>query len=103
MNKLDIHDIANLTRYAVRKGYVNAGEDEPSASRTALFERIRQTENRYHDAMKQYTQFLHDRESIGLANPDSSTGARRLRLAEEAAHREYHAALIALKDFLLRE
>jgi DNA-binding NarL/FixJ family response regulator len=25
MNKLDIHDVANLTRYAISKGWVEAG------------------------------------------------------------------------------
>ena len=40
--------------------------------------------------------------TIGLTNPDGATGARRLRLAEEMAHQEYHAALVSLKNFLFR-
>jgi hypothetical protein len=40
---------------------------------------------------------------LGRESPDSSTGARRLRQAEQSAHDDYHAALLQLKQFLLRE
>jgi DNA-binding CsgD family transcriptional regulator len=104
MAKLDIHQVADLTRYAIRNGYVDLGsanarrEDIPPE----LFKLVRTTEAKYRQAVKQYSAFLQDRESIGLTNPDSSTGARQLRNAEEWTHREYHAALVALKEFLFK-
>jgi len=53
--------------------------------------------------MEEYAAFLKERLSIGLDNPDGSAGARRFRQAEQLAHQEYHAALVALKEFLIRE
>jgi hypothetical protein len=70
---------------------------------TELFDRVRRTEARYRQAMDAYHAFLSERADIGLANSDSTTGARRLRQAEQMAHQEYHATLVALKDFLIRE
>jgi DNA-binding CsgD family transcriptional regulator len=103
MAKLDIHDVANLTRYAIRCGYVGLGSASGGRDETQmeLFDRIRTAEAKYRRVVEEYGEFLQDRETIGLSNPDSSTGARRLRQAEELAHQEYHAALVALKDFLL--
>lgn len=103
MAKLDIHEVASLIRYAVRNGYVDVGDanGRTDGVRTELFERVRTTEAKYRGALEEYGAFIRDRETIGLTNPDSSTGARRLRQAEELAHREYHAALVTLKDFLL--
>ncbi len=101
MSKLGIHQIANLTRYAIRNGYVDTGgEDRQRESLNELAERIRLAEMKYRRAMEEYGAFLKDRESIGLSTPDSSTGARQLRHAEELAHTEYHDALIALKNSL---
>jgi len=104
MAKLGIHGIANLTRYAIQSGYVDLGGADGQGDQTQakLFERIKITEAKYRQATEDYGAFIRERDSIGLANPDSSTGARRLRQAEELAHQEYHAALVALKDFLLR-
>ncbi|HWC98786.1 MAG TPA: LuxR C-terminal-related transcriptional regulator [Candidatus Sulfopaludibacter sp.] len=106
MAKLDIHEVANLTRYAIRNGYVDIGGTNGNGHRSEaqleLFDRIRVTEAKYRKAMDEYGAFLRERESIGLPNPDSSTGARRLRQAEEMAHNDYHAALVALKDFFFR-
>jgi len=104
MEKLDIHDIANLTRYAIRNGHVDLG---PANRRRhdiplELFERVRIAEAKYRIATAEYGAFLLERESLGLTNPDGATGARRLRQSEEFAHKEYHAALVALKDFLVR-
>ena len=101
--KLNIHEVANLTKYAIRNGYVdlgsvNGGHDEIPPE---LFQRVRTTEAEYRRALGAYRAFLLERETIGLSNPDGSTVARRLRQAEEFAHHEYHAALVALKDFLL--
>jgi DNA-binding CsgD family transcriptional regulator len=103
MAKLDIHDVANITRYAIRSGYVGlaSANGERDGIPAGLFERVRTTEAKYRTAIEEYGAFLRDREAIGLTNPDSSTGARRLRQAEELAHQEYHAALVALKDFLV--
>jgi|ERR1044071_1233561 DNA-binding CsgD family transcriptional regulator len=103
MAKLDIHDVASITRYAIRSGYVSLGSASGGSHGipAELFERVRTTEANYRRAVEDYGAFLRDREAIGLTNPDSSTGARRLRRAEELAHKEYHAALVALKDFLL--
>jgi DNA-binding CsgD family transcriptional regulator len=101
--KLGIAEIANLTRYAIQNGYL--GLDSASGERAAvppeLFERVRTTEAKYRRALQEYSAFIRERETIGLTNPDGSTGARRLRQAEGLAHQEYHAALVALKDFLL--
>jgi DNA-binding CsgD family transcriptional regulator len=102
MAKLDIHEVANLTRYAVRCGYVQLGGGEKAGGGEAeLFQRVRTAEAKYRRATDEYSAFLKERESIGLTNPDSSTGTRRLRQAEELAYQEYHEALVALKDFLI--
>src|SRR5262245_52341976 len=71
MAKLTIHDIANLTRYAIRNGYVDAwdnnGGDREAQQR--LFDRVRLMQSRYRKALDEYTAFEHERESIGLTNP----------------------------------
>jgi DNA-binding CsgD family transcriptional regulator len=104
MDKLGIHEIANLTRYAIRNGYVDAGANgREREKQEQLFERVRLAEAKYRLAMEQYGTYIGERDSIGLGNPDGSTGARRLRRAEQMAHDEYHGALVALKNFLLRD
>jgi DNA-binding CsgD family transcriptional regulator len=101
--KLDIHEVANLTRYAIRHGLVDAGESAPAPkNHNEFFERVRAAEARYREAMEAYGSFLQQRDSIGLDNPDGSTGARRLRREEHAAHEEYHSALVALREHLIR-
>lgn len=102
-DKLNIHEVANLTRYAIQKGYVQAGNGTSGQTQEELFEQVRVTHIGYQKALNEYSAFIRDRESIGLQNPDSSTGARRLREAERAAHEEYHDALMALKRFLIRD
>jgi DNA-binding CsgD family transcriptional regulator len=102
-DKLDIHGVASLTKYAIRCGYVELdgnrglGDIQPE-----LFERVRTAETKYRRAMEEYGAFLKERESLGLNNPDGSAGLRRLRQTEELAHQEYHAALVALKNLLFR-
>ena len=103
MDKLGIHEVANLTRYAIRKEYVQAGNGTSGQTQEELFEQVRVTHIGYQKALNEYSAFIRDRESIGLQNPDSSTGARRLREGERAAHEEYHNALMALKRFLIRD
>ena len=103
MSKLNIHEIANLTRYAIRNGYIDAGppSGQPAQIQIELFDRLDIAAMKYRRALEEYGTFLRDRETIGLTNPDGATGARRLRDAEHFAHQEYHAALVALREFLL--
>jgi len=103
MEKLNIHEVANLTKYAIRNGYVDLGSVDRRRHEIPpeLFQRVRTSEAEYRRAIEEYRAFLQDRETIGLSNPDGSAGARRLRHAEEYAHQEYHAALVELKNFLL--
>ena len=102
MAKLSIHEVATLTRYAIQHGYVDIDENAGASElQERLFERVRMTEAKYHQAMDAYHLFLQEHETIGLENPDSSPGAQQLRHAGEAAHTEYHAALVAMKDFLI--
>lgn len=104
MDKLGIHEIAGLTRYAIRNGHIGVSEGyKEGRSQEALFESVRQTYADYQRALDAYTAFLKERESIGLANPDSSTGARRFRDGEKSAHEKYHAALLEFKKFLIPE
>jgi DNA-binding CsgD family transcriptional regulator len=102
MEKLGIHEIAGLTRYAIRNGYIGTSGNEATAgSQEELLERVRTTYAEYRRALDAYSAFLKERESIGLANPDSSTGTRRFRDGEKAAHEKYHAALLEFKKFLI--
>ena len=84
MDKLGIHEIANLTRYAIRKGYMQIDNGTQGQTQEDLFEQVRLTHVRYQNALNDYSAFVREREGIGLENPDSSTGARRLREAERA-------------------
>jgi DNA-binding CsgD family transcriptional regulator len=101
MDKLGIHEIAGLTRYAIRNGYIGVSEEATTANQEQLFERVKLTYTEYKKALDSYTAFLKERETIGLGNPDSVTGARRFRDGEKAAHDKYHAALIEFKRFLI--
>src|SRR5262245_55485834 len=81
--KLDIHEVANLTRYAIRNGLVDAGRAAPRRDeRTELFDRIRITEAKYRRAMEEYHSSLEERAHIGWDNPDGFVSTRRLRQAE---------------------
>jgi len=101
MDKLGIHEIAGLTRYAIRNGYIGVSETAVGGTQEELFERVRLTYAEYRRALDAYSVFLKERETIGWANPDGSSGARRLREGERAAHEKFHAALLELKTFLL--
>lgn len=101
MEKLGIHEIAGLTRYAIRNGYIGTSGATAANTQEELLERVRSTYTEYRQALDAYSAFLKERETIGLANPDSSTGTRRFREGEKAAHEKYHAALIEFKKFLL--
>jgi len=104
MEKLGISRVADLTHYAMQNGYAPMPSNGRAREREqALFEQVKVTELRYRKAMDDYGAFIQDRDTIGLSNPDGATGARRLRQAEEMAHKDYQAALIALKNFLFRE
>jgi DNA-binding CsgD family transcriptional regulator len=103
MEKLDIHEVATLTRYAIQNGYIELsrnGKPPTENSQEDVFERVRAAYGEYQRAIDAYTHFLEERESIGLANPDSSTGARRFRDGEKSAHGKYHSALQELRKFL---
>ena len=70
MEKLAIHRVANLTRYAIRNGYVDAWEDNESRDQQQeLFGRVRLTQARYQQALDEYNAFLRERETICLSNP----------------------------------
>jgi DNA-binding CsgD family transcriptional regulator len=104
MEKLGIHEIAGLTRYAIRNGYIStSGVGTVAGSQEELLARVRGTYAEYQQALEAYSAFLKERETIGLGNPDSSTGARRFRDGERTAHEKYHAALIEFKKFLLSD
>ena len=104
MEKLNTSRVADLTHYAMQNGYLPMPSSGRASERQQeLVEQVRITELRYRKAIDEYGAFIQTRETIGLANPDGATGARRLRQAEEVAHKEYQAALIALKNFLFRE
>jgi DNA-binding CsgD family transcriptional regulator len=102
MNKLGIHEVAGLTVYAIRHGIVSLQSD-PSSTQELLFEQVRRKHVLYRQALDAYSSFLRERESIGLSNPDSVTGARRLQQAEQAAAREYQGTLNALRLFLQKQ
>ena len=103
MDKLEIHETANLTRYAIRQGYVDTADNSPGQTQEELSNQVKLTYARYHEALNNYSAFLKERETIGLQNTDSSDGARRLHQAERASHAEYHSALLALMEFLKTE
>src|SRR5204863_3985869 len=52
MAKLGIHEVANLTRYAIRNGYVDVGgaNGRSDGTQLELFELVRTTEAKYRRA-----------------------------------------------------
>lgn len=101
MDKLNIHDVAGLTRYAVRTGLIDIyGEAGGGKTMEALAADVEAAHQEYHRAMQAYQVFLVERQDLEPANPDGRVGAARLHHAEMVAHRKYHSALLALKDFL---
>lgn len=103
MDKLGIHEVAGLTRYAIRRGFIENPGNLAAVVEESMFERVKLTYSAYKRTMEAYSAFLRERETFGLGNPDGSTGARQLREAERSAHEEYHSALVALKRSLLSD
>src|SRR5690242_11696734 len=100
MDKLGIHEVAGLTRYAVERGVV--GSDRFSGTlQKQLYDLVTTTHAEYRQATRAYNAFIGHREGMELSNPDGSLAARQLRVAESRAHENYHAALVALREFLL--
>ena len=102
MDKLGIHETAGLTRHAVERGIVGPSRFS-GITQEELFEAVRTADAAYKQATRAYNGFIGHREGMELNNPDGSLLARRLRLAESNAHDKYHAALVALREFLLPE
>jgi len=101
MDKLNVHDIAGLTRYAIQSGYIDIyGKPGTGQTMEELAAAAEQAHAAYLKAMEAYRLFLEQREDIEAANPGGMAGAARLHQAEMAAHDRYHTALVALKDFL---
>src|ERR1044072_6754133 len=84
MAKLEIHEVANITRNDIPKRYVEADGKGQSIEETKaeLLDPLRIPEAKCSSSLAACGAFLRDRETIGLESPDSSTGARRLRQAE---------------------
>lgn len=103
MEKLGIHDVAGLTRYAIQHGFISLGPADPklNGNQELLCEQVRITYVEYKKATDEYAAFLQELHSLGFDNPDGNTGARRLRRAEAEAHLKYHDALVALKNSLI--
>ncbi len=101
MDKLNVHDIAGLTRYAIQNGHVDIyGQAGTGQTMQGLANQVEEAQAEYVKAMETYRLFLVEREDLEVTNPDGMTGAARLHQAEMAAHRKYHFALLTLKDFL---
>ena len=102
MDKLDLHDVAGLTRYAIRKGLVDTyGKPDTVQSVQALASQVEAAHAEYVHAMEAYRVALVERGDLEVNNPDGRTSVARYHQAEMAAHRKYHSALLALKDFLV--
>ena len=101
MDKLNVHDIAGLTRYAIQSGYIDIyGKAGAGQTMAELASEVEQAHAVYMEAMEAYQLFLVQREDVEAANSDGVAGAARLHQAELAAHNKYYSALLALKDFL---
>ena len=104
MDKLNLHDVAGLTRYAIQKGLVDIyGQPGTSQTVQALTSQVEAAHDEYAQAMEAYRVALIERGDLEPANPDGRTGLARCHQAEMAAHRKYHSALLALKDFLISD
>ncbi len=93
MDKLGIHEVAGLTRYAIRNRIVEVAPETRAGQQ--LEELARQVYLTYHS----YQLIVGD-ESTG---PDSKAGTPQVREAESAASEKYLAALFAVKNFLIPE
>ncbi|HEY1342743.1 MAG TPA: helix-turn-helix transcriptional regulator [Bryobacteraceae bacterium] len=102
MDKLGIHEVAGLTRHAVERGIVGSSRFS-GLTQERLFDAVTLAHSDYKQATRAYNAFIGHREGMELSNPDGSLLARKLRLAETEAHDKYHAALVALREFLLPE
>jgi hypothetical protein len=92
-----MHCTADLTRYAMRHQLVR----EDVAEEERLGRQMRVSHRNYMDALTHYNEFLKERESLGLTNPDSCERMRQLFRAERQRHDEYTAALRVWADFVL--
>jgi DNA-binding CsgD family transcriptional regulator len=97
LDKLDMHCTADLTRYAMRHQLVR----EDVAEEERLGRQMRVSHRNYMDALTNYNEFLKERESLGLTNPDSCERTRQLFRAERQRHDEYSTALRVWADFVL--
>jgi DNA-binding CsgD family transcriptional regulator len=104
MDKLGIHEVAGLTRYAIRQGYIEIDRNNLSADhQEQLAEQVRQTYAEYKRAIDAHAVFQKERETFGLDSPNGSAGGRGPRDREKLAYEKYHASLVALRKFLLPE
>ena len=97
LEKLDLHCTADLTRYAMRNELLRSDVEGEERLRWDL----RRSHQKYMEALTSYNDFLTERESLGLANPDSSERTRQLCRTERLRHDEYIAALRVWTDFVL--
>jgi DNA-binding CsgD family transcriptional regulator len=97
LEKLNLHCTADLTRYAMRHHLLR----DDVAEEDHLRKQMRVSHEKYMDALTHYNEFLKERESLGLTNPDSSERTRQLFHAERQQHEEYTAALRVWADFVL--
>jgi DNA-binding CsgD family transcriptional regulator len=101
MDKLNVHDVAGLTRYAIQKGLIDIDgqpvNDEPLEKiRTAL----ELAHSEYMQAVDAYRAFLLEERGLGSASSDNIAVAARLHEAEMLAAQKYSAALQELGDFV---
>src|SRR5205085_10862318 len=67
MDKLGIHEIAGLTRYAIRNGYIAVSANHAAAHRQdELSRQVRLTYTEYKQAMDAYAASLQEGETLGL-------------------------------------
>ena len=97
MQKLDLHGTAELTRYAVHHQLVPPDVDEE----TRLRQSLRTTHREYTMAATRYNEFLEQRKSLGLPNPDSSERTRQLSREEQRWREAYRSALAVWTEFVL--
>ncbi len=97
LQKLDLHGTAELTRYAVHHSLVPGDLTEETRLRQVL----RTSHREYMEALSKYNDFLNERRSLGLENPDSSTRTRQLWSEEQRRHHAYRGALEIWTEFVL--
>ena len=104
MDKLNIHDVAGLTRYAIQNGQISIlGQAGSGKTIQSLTSELETAHREYLQAMEAYRVFIDERQDLGVGNPDGITGGTRLFRVEMAAHRTYHDAILALKNLLFAD